>query len=104
MVIVDEGRKEELEAYLTRSGVEGYTEISQAVGIGVTGPRLGSGAFPRTSAVIFSVLDPAAVDELAAGLAAYCADCGARVRMLSWDVEEVPVAVTPPAGATGPSR
>ena len=56
MLIVDEEKKEELEVFLNRAGVLGYTEIPHAVGVGSTGPRLGSRAFPKTSAVIFTVI------------------------------------------------
>ena len=56
MLIVDETRKEELEVFLNRAGVLGYTEIQHAVGFGSTGLRLGSRAFPKTSAVIFTVI------------------------------------------------
>jgi hypothetical protein len=89
MIIVDESKKEELEAYLARSGVEGFTELAPAVGMGLTGPRLGSRAYPRTSAVIFTIVAPEALGELQAGIREYCADCHERLRMVAWDVEEV---------------
>mgnify|MGYP003701350959 CR=1 FL=1 len=57
MFIVDEEKKEELEVLLNRAGVTGYTEMPHAVGTGRSGPRLGSRAFPKTSALIFTVLE-----------------------------------------------
>lgn len=87
MVIVDESKKEELEIFLDRSGVQGYTEVSHAAGLGTTGLRLGSSAFPKTSAVVFSVLTEEALAKLSAGVDQFCASCGEELRMVAWDVE-----------------
>ena len=89
MLVVDEARKEELEVVLEEAGVAGYTELSRAAGRGTTGPRLGSRAFPRTSAVIFSVLSAEALMALEAKIREFCASCGERLKMVAWDVEEV---------------
>ena len=86
MVIVDESKKEELEVFLNHSGVQGYTEVSHAAGMGSTGPRLGSSAFPQTSAVVFSVLTEEALDKLEQGIDEFCATCGEQLRMVTWDV------------------
>lgn len=87
MIVVDDAKKEELGVFLNRSGVHGYTELSHAAGMGESGPRLGSRAFPRTSAVVFSVLDEAALERLMAGVDQFCASCGEKLRMVAWDVE-----------------
>lgn len=89
MIVVDSGHREELEVVLEQSGVVGYTEIPQAAGHGTTGPRLGSRAFPRTSAVIFSVLSTEALAALTARIRDFCDACGERLKMVAWDVEEV---------------
>lgn len=91
MLIIDEDKKEQLEVFLARSGVSGYTELPNALGVGTTGPRLGSGAYPKTSAVIFTVIEAGALERLVADLRAYCTECGERLRMLVWGVEEVVV-------------
>jgi hypothetical protein len=88
MLIVDEAKKEELEVLLNRAGVVGYTEIPHAVGVGSTGPRLGSRAFPKTSAVIFTVIRAEALEALARDIREYCADCGEKLKMVVWGVEE----------------
>ncbi len=85
MVIIDESKKEELEVFLSRSGVHGYTELSRASGMGSSGPRLGSSAFPRTSALVFTVLDEAALERLLAGVDAFCENCGEKLKMIAWD-------------------
>ena len=89
MLIIDEEHKEELEVLLRKTGVAGYTELPRAVGFGSTGQRMGSGAYPRTSAVIFSILDAARLDSLTREVKQYCRDCGERLKMVSWEVEEV---------------
>lgn len=89
MMVVDDGKKEQLEVLLRRSGVSGWTEISGASGMGATGPRLGSAAFPKTSAVLFTIVDDEKARSLAADLREYCTDCGERLKMASWAVEEL---------------
>ncbi len=89
MAIVDDERKEELEVVLRRAGVTGYTEIPHAAGFGTTGHRLGSAAYPRTSAIIFTLSEADAVGRIVDDLTAYCADCGERVRMVTWTAEQV---------------
>ena len=89
MLIVDADHKEQLEAFLNRAGVVGYTEVPRTLGVGATGPRLGSRAFPKTSAIIFTVLSAEALDQLSADIKAYCSDCGERLKMIVWGVEEV---------------
>jgi len=87
LIVIDEAKKEELEVFLNRSGVEGYTEISRAAGMGSTGRRLGSGAFPKTSAVLLTILSQEAIDRLLEGIDDFCATCGEKLRMVSWDVD-----------------
>lgn len=89
MIVIDETKREELEVFLNRAGAQGYTEISHAAGVGATGPRLGSRAFPKTSAVVFTVLDEKALSALRAGVDEFCATCGEKLKMYAWDVEKV---------------
>lgn len=89
MLIVDEAKKEELEVFLQRAGVTGYTELPHALGVGTTGQRLGSRAYPKTSAVIFTVLEETTLIALANDIKTYCQDCGERLKMIVWGVEEV---------------
>ena len=89
MIIIDETKKEELEVFLGHTGVQGLTEIPHAVGMGLSGRRLGSGAFPRTSALIFSVVDDETVEAVRRGVEEFCRDCGEKLRMVAWEVEEL---------------
>jgi len=87
MLIVDESKKEELEVFLNHSGVQGYTEVAHAAGMGTSGLRLGSSAFPKTSALIFTILTEEALEKLQAGVDEFCATCGEELRMIVWDAE-----------------
>jgi hypothetical protein len=89
MLIVDDEKKEQLEVVLNRVGVIGYTELPRATGVGTTGPRLGSRAFPRTSAVIFTVLAEETLEQVVGEIKGFCRDCGERLKMVVWGVEEV---------------
>jgi hypothetical protein len=89
MLIVDEEKKEQLEVLLNSAGVVGYTEIPHAVGAGTSGLRLGSRAFPKTSAVIFTVLSGEALDSLVRQIKDYCSECGEHLKMVVWGVEEI---------------
>ena len=70
MALVDESCKEELEVLLTRAGVSGFTEIQRAAGMGTSGPRLGSAAFPKTSAIVLTFVEDADVARVAAAVRA----------------------------------
>lgn len=89
LVVVEDSHKEEIETLLQKAGASGYTEIPNALGVGMTGPRLGSRAFPKTSAVIFSALEDDAVIRLRDEIRAYCAECGERVKLFALSAEEV---------------
>ena len=89
MIVVDDGKKEELEVLLRKSGVPGWTEIAGASGMGTTGPRLGSAAFPKTSAVLFTLVEDEKARSLADEIKSYCVECGERLKIASWAVEEL---------------
>jgi len=40
-----------------------------------------------TSAVVFSVLGQEALTRLVAGIDEFCATCGEKLKMVSWDVD-----------------
>ena len=89
LIVIDETKKEELEVFLNRSGVVGYTELDHARGDGVSGPRLGSAAFPRTSAVFFTFLEDEALERLRVGVEEFCDACGERLKMFAWGAERL---------------
>jgi hypothetical protein len=89
MFVVESSHKERVEAALTEHRVHGYTEIPTVYGSGRSGLRLGSGAFPETSSIIFTVLDRGKLDELLASIDEDCAECRHKMRVVVWGVERV---------------
>ncbi len=89
MIIVDTECREELEVLLQRNGVEAYSEIPGAHGIGATGVKMGSSAHPRTSSIFFTVLEADQVEPLKKTICAYCEACNKQMKMIQWGVEEV---------------
>ena len=88
MIIVDSECKEELEVLLSRRKV-GYTEIPGAHGVGTSGVRMGSRAFPKTSSLFFSVLADDSVSDLRDEITSYCEACERRMKMFVWTAEEI---------------
>ncbi len=88
MIVVDSECKEELEVLLNRRKV-GYTEIADAHGVGTTGIRMGSRAFPKTSSLIFTVLPDDQVSDLRDEILGFCEACERHMKMFMWTADEV---------------
>ena len=86
MLIVKSEHKERVETALSEHRVIGYTEIPTVYGLGSTGPRLGSRAFPETSSIILTACEKEKVDDLIAAIDESCAECRAAMRMIIWDI------------------
>jgi hypothetical protein len=89
MIIIDSDYKEELEVLLNRHDVVGYTELPQVHGVGTTGVRKGSRAFPKTSSVIFTVMPAERIEPLTQDIKTYCDACTKRMKMIVWNVEQL---------------
>lgn len=89
MIILDQGHTEELESFLDRAGVVGYTEVAPVRGKGRSGPRLGSGAFPKSSAMVFTLLSETALEELEGQLTEFCDSCEERPHVMAWSAEQL---------------
>jgi len=89
MMIVESGYKEQLEVLLNEHDILGYTEIPQVFGTGTTGTRMGSRAFPKTSSVIFTVLEDEVADTLVASIKKFCDACAQHMHMIVWNAEKV---------------
>lgn len=89
MIIVDSACREELEILLRRHHVEGYTEIPGAHGVGGTGIRMGSSAYPKTSSLFFTVIPEDGVQKLRDDICGYCEACGKHMKMFVLGVEEI---------------
>ena len=89
MINIDSSCKEELEVLFKHSEVTGYTELPDAHGVGRSGVRMGSSAYPETSSVIFTVLPDDRVAKLRDDIRSYCEACERKMKMFVWGVEEV---------------
>lgn len=89
MFVVETSHRDEIESALREHSVLGYTEIPTVYGIGRTGPRLGSGAFPETSSLILTVVESERVDELLAAIKSECPDCRDKLRVVIWGVDRI---------------
>ena len=89
MIIVESSHRDQVEAALTDHHVLGYTEIPTVYGVGNSGIRLGSRAFPESSSIIFSVVEEGKADELLKAIDASCADCRKAMRMIVWKVDRM---------------
>jgi hypothetical protein len=86
MMIVDSSVREELEVFLTKEGVRGYSEIPEIHGLGKTGPRMGSAAYPGTSSMIFAMVDSSLVARLSERMKEYCSECHEQIHLVHWPV------------------
>ncbi|RLE28413.1 MAG: hypothetical protein DRJ61_16460 [Acidobacteria bacterium] len=90
LIIVDRSCRDQLEVLLKENGVSGFTEIPEVLGMGRSGMRLGSGAYPKTSAMVFTVVEDEKIPEIRSGLRKYCESCGdLHYKMFRLDVEDV---------------
>jgi len=89
MIIVESSCKEELEVLLNKNEVVGYTEVSQVHGVGESGPRLGSRAFPKTSSIVFTVVPKEKVQKVIDDIHCYCDHCRKDMKIITWSAERI---------------
>lgn len=89
MIIVENSFKSRVEAALAEREVLGYTEIPTVYGAGRSGLRLGSGAFPESSSIIFTVVEAGEAQEILDAIDSSCAACRQAMRILVWNVERM---------------
>lgn len=89
MMIVEQAHRDKIEAALSDHHVLGYTEIPTVYGAGVTGPRLGSRAFPESSSIIFTVAEASKVQELLDAINTSCSECKEGMRTIVWKVDRM---------------
>jgi hypothetical protein len=89
MIIVESSHRDQVEAALSQHQVVGYTEIPTVFGVGSSGIRLGSSAFPESSSIIFSVVEDGQADKLLEAVDRSCADCRRAMRMIVWSVDRM---------------
>lgn len=79
--------REEIELMLTKHGVPGFTEISDAHGVGTSGSRMGSAVHPKTSVVLMTVVDADLRRKITEILNDYVRECNCHVSCVYWPVE-----------------
>jgi hypothetical protein len=70
MVLVDSNHQKHVEEILDRYDVPGYTKLSNALGKGESGRKLGSRAFPGSNTLFFTAVDGDICQTLCADLKA----------------------------------
>lgn len=91
LIFVDSDHAADVEDALDRHGIVGYSEIPQVLGKGVTGRKLGTRAFPGSSALYFAAVEPDAALGLVDALRALRAKRGPEegLRIYSLDTTEL---------------
>lgn len=79
--------REEIELLLTKQGVHGFTEISDAHGIGSSGTRMGSAVHPKTSIVLMTVVETDMRIKITEIMRDYSRECNCHVSCVYWPVE-----------------
>ncbi|MCB9357827.1 MAG: hypothetical protein H6508_08450 [Calditrichaeota bacterium] len=78
--------REEIELLLQRQGVPGFTEISEAHGVGSSGARMGSAVHPKTSVVLMTVVESDLREKIVEILKDYERECKCNVSCVYWPV------------------
>ncbi len=68
MVLVDSNHQKHVERILNEHNVPGYTELTNVLGKGESGRKLGSRAFPGSNTLFFTAVDKDICETLCADL------------------------------------
>lgn len=79
--------REEIELVLTKQGVQGFTEIADAHGLGTSGIRMGSAVHPKTSVILMSVVDTALRQKIVDVLRDYLRECNCHISCVYWPIQ-----------------
>jgi nitrogen regulatory protein PII len=91
LMIVDAGQAEDVKDMLRNCDVPGYSEIPNVLGMGTTGKKLGSRAFPGSSTLFMVAIEQHCVDMLTEKLAALREENGSSegLKAFSFDIQEL---------------
>lgn len=56
MIVCPEKRREDIRSLIDKLDVHAYTELDDVTGVGETGKRLGTHAWPEKSVIVFTVV------------------------------------------------
>ena len=79
--------REEIELVLTKQGVQGFTEIADAHGLGSSGIRMGSAVHPKTSVILMSVVDADLRQKIVDVLRDYTKECDCHISCVYWPIQ-----------------
>ena len=90
-ILVDSNHRDDVEAILDAQNVPGYSELPTVLGKGATGKKMGSRAFPGSSTLYFTILNPGMCEGLCGELKALRDKAGPEegLRVFSLDAEMV---------------
>lgn len=91
MILCTSARLQDAQKIIDQHKVEGYSEILDVRGAGITGKHMGSRAWPGSSSIIFTVLEDAKAVELIAALKELAEQCAPEegLRMFVLPVEQM---------------
>jgi hypothetical protein len=91
MIMVDSNHQQEVDRILEAHNVGGYTELTNVLGKGVSGLKLGNRAFPGSNTLFFTVVDGDICKTLCAELQALDVRCGPEEGLTAFilDAEKV---------------
>ena len=91
LMIVDAGQAKDVKQMLHSCDVPGYSEIPEVLGMGTTGHKLGSRAFPGSSTLFMVALDEHCVEMLTEKLATLREEKRSSdgLKAFSFDIQEL---------------
>ncbi len=87
MILVDTNHQNAVEEILDRHQVQGFSELPDVLGRGETGRKLGSRAFPGSSTLYFTVIDPSICASLCGELQALNDEIGKEEGLFAFTME-----------------
>jgi hypothetical protein len=87
MIVVDSNHRDDVEEILDRHNVPGFSELPNVLGKGETGRKLGSRAFPGSSTLYFTVVEPGLCEPLCGELRALNERAGKEEGLFAFTME-----------------
>ena len=91
LIVVDSNHKDDVEEILDAQAIQGYSEVPTVLGKGATGRKMGSRAFPGSSTLYFTAINPDQCESLCGAFKALRDEAGREegLRVFSLDAEIV---------------
>ena len=91
LIVVDSNHREDVEDILDEQAIAGYYEVPTVLGKGATGRKQGSRAFPGSSSLFFTAINPNQCESVCGALKALRDEAGREegLRVFALDTEIV---------------